>query len=480
MQKLKGLEPERVFRYFEEISNIPRGSGNMKGINQYCIDFAKKHNLEYFTDDTLNVVIFKKATKGYENADTVMLQGHLDIVCQKTPDSKIDFLKDGLDIYVDGDFITANGTTLGADNGIAIAMILAILERDDICHPNIEAVFTTDEETGMDGAECLDKTRLKSKKMINIDSEEDDSLTVSCAGGSDIKISLNVDFEDVTKELVKIELKGLKGGHSGIEISGGRVNANKLLGKVLNNLKDECEFSIVSVNGGDKRNAIPNSCVLNAATENAKEFITALETVLNTVKNEIRANEPNFTWSITNEGTVTVKALTNNSTEKAIYLLNNVVDGVVKMSEKIDGLVETSLNLGILTTEKDKIVLSIMARSNDDASLGVLENELVSFSEKAEADIVVSGHYPPWEYKENSELQEIYKKLYKEQFLKDVKVEAIHAGLECGLFSRDMKDLDCISVGPTMFDVHTVNERLSISSTKAMYKLLITLLKNIK
>ncbi|MGN0526169.1 MAG: aminoacyl-histidine dipeptidase [Acutalibacteraceae bacterium] len=480
MQKLKGIEPERVFHYFEEISNIPRGSGNMKGINQYCIDFAEKHKLKYFTDDALNVVILKNASEGFENADTVMLQGHLDIVCQKTADSKIDFLKDGLDIYVDGDFITANGTTLGADNGIAVAMILSILERDDICHPNIEAVFTTNEETGMDGAEGLDKTRLKSKKMINIDSEEDDSLTVSCAGGSDIKISLNIDFEEVSKETVKVELKGLKGGHSGIEINGNRVNANKLLGKVLNGLKNECDFTVISLNGGDKRNAIPNSCVLNAATENAEEFTTALEKILNTVKSEIQGNEPDFTWSITVNKASVVKAFTKNSTEKSIYLLNNIIDGVVKMSDKIDGLVETSLNLGILTTEQDKIVLGIMARSNDEASLEALEKELVGFSEKAEATIVISGHYPPWEYKENSELQEIYKKLYKEQFLKDVKVEAIHAGLECGLFSRDMHDLDCISIGPTMFDVHTVNERLSISSTKAMYKLLITLLENLK
>lgn len=260
MAKLDSLKPLNVFKYFEEICNIPHGSENMDAISEYCVKFAENHSLKYIRDDANNVIIFKSATDGYENAEPVILQGHLDMVCQKTEESNIDFMKDGLDLYVDGDFVKAHGTTLGADNGIAVAMILAILESDEISHPEIQAVFTTDEEIGMVGAGKLDMSVLTAKKMINLDAEEDDAITVSCAGGSDFKAVIPVNRVKQTGTKITVTLKGLKGGHSGVEIDKGRVNADVLAGRFLNHMSNIADFDIIAINGGDKGNAIPNLC----------------------------------------------------------------------------------------------------------------------------------------------------------------------------------------------------------------------------
>ena len=280
MSKLKGLKPERVFHYFEEISNIPRGSGNMKGISDYCVDFAISQSLKYYRDDANNVIIKKPASKGYEDKAPIILQGHLDIVCQKTAESNKDFLKEGIALIIDGDFIKADGTTLGADNGIAVAMVLAILEDNTISHPAIEAVFTTDEEIGMIGAGKLDFGLLKGKRMINLDSEEEDVLTVSCAGGSDFEAILPVKRENFNGYKVEIILKGLKGGHSGVEIHKGRVNADILAGRIVNRLKAVCDFSLIAINGGDKSIVITNLCSIEFCTKTPEILVSEAEKYL--------------------------------------------------------------------------------------------------------------------------------------------------------------------------------------------------------
>ncbi len=480
MSELQALKPERVFKYFEEISQIPHGSENMGPIADYCEAFANKHNLRVIKDDVNNVIIFKDATKGYKNAEPVILQGHLDMVCQKDEDTDIDFLNDGLKLYTDGDFVKAKGTTLGADNSIAVAMILAILESDDIPHPPIEAVFTIDEEIGMVGALALDMSLLKGKRMINLDAEEDDTLTVSCAGGSDFRMIVPITRKAVRGTEVIVSLKGLKGGHSGVEIDKNRVNADILAGRFLNHMKSVCDFEIISVDGGDKGNAIPNNCTIKLCSDTPYDFMVLAESYMDTIQSEIYDREPDFSYVITIRDKSEYKVIDSQTKDKLIFTLLCVPDGIAQMSAEIKGLVESSSNLGILKTENDKIILHFTLRSNKKSALQFLEDRMKAFSSCIPCETECSGHYPPWEFKENSLLQKLFKECYKEQYGSEPKVEAIHAGLECGVFSSGIEGLDCIAMGPQLFDVHTVKERLSISSLENTYKLLIEILKRLK
>ncbi len=478
MSILESLQPTRVFKYFEDIANIPHGSGNCSAIAKYCTDFAEKHSLKYVCDDANNVIIYKPATAGYEDADTVILQGHLDMVLQKTPDCEINLEKEGLELYVDGDYVKAKGTTLGADNGIAVAMIFAILESDNIPHPPIEALFTSDEEIGMVGALALDMGLLSGKKLINIDSEEEDILTVSCAGGSDFSITAPLNRKKAKGNLVNVILKGLKGGHSGVEIHKGRVNANILMGRLINTLQSETDFEILSVYGGDKGNAIPLMATLCAVTKNPEEFVSRVTECLNTVKTEIFAREPDFDFEVLvgEESEYDVIGIK----KEVIFLMSCAPNGVLKMSAEIEGLVETSLNLGILNTDDDNLFMLFSLRSNKDSAMKYLEKKLETLCSFVDCEINKGGHYPPWEFRSNSDLQSLYKKVYAEKQGKDIKVEAIHAGLECGVLASGKQGLDCISVGPNLFDVHTTQERLSISSTARVYELILEVLKQCK
>lgn len=476
MFKADTLEPKNVFKFFVELSAIPRGSGNMTAVSDYCMDFAKKHSLKAVKDSANNVIIFKNGTLGFENSEPVILQGHLDMVCQKTADSKIDFTKDGLTLYTEDDLLMAEGTTLGADNGIAVAMILAILESDDFAHPPIEAVFTTDEEIGLIGATKLDKSILSGKKMINLDSEKMDTVTVSCAGGSDFEAELPFERVAVSGTKVDITLKGLKGGHSGDKINSGRVNADILAGRVLNYLNNNCELELLSINGGDKGNAIPVSCEIELCTNNPQELKTKAEEYINIIKEEISAREPDFCAEITVSGEGEYMGLPEDIKNKIIFVLLCIPNGVIEMSAEIENLVETSLNIGILKTEDEKVIFHSALRSNKKTALLFLEERLKAFYNGISCNIKTFGHYPPWEFNQNSVLVELYKECYTAQFGKEPFVKAIHAGLECGVFADEIKDFDCISIGPDMSDIHTVNERLSISSTEKIYELLIDIL----
>ncbi len=480
MPELSSLKPERVFKYFEEIARIPHGSENMTAIANYCVEFAEKHSLKVIKDEANNVIIYKSASAGYENAEPVILQGHLDMVCQKDENTEIDFLKDGLELYADGDFVKAKGTTLGADNGIAVAMILAILESDTIPHPPVEAVFTTDEEIGMVGALALDMDLLKGKRMINLDAEEDDTLTVSCAGGSDFRMIVPIKRKTVRGSEVTVILKGLLGGHSGVEIDKNRVNADILAGRFLNYMKTLCDFEIISIDGGDKGNAIPNSCTINLCVGEPRNFTIHAENYLDIIKKEIADREPDFIFNISVREETDHPVIESDIKDKLIFTLLCVPDGIAQMSAEIKGLVESSSNLGILKTEEDKIILHFTLRSNKKSALQFLEDRMIAFSSCIPCETECSGHYPPWEFKENSQLQKLFKECYKEQYGNEPKVEAIHAGLECGVFSSGIEGLDCIAMGPQLFDVHTVKEMLSISSLENTFKLLLEILKRLK
>ncbi len=480
MPEFSLIKPERVFLYFEEICAIPRGSGDMAKISRYCVDFAEKQGLKYYNDSYGNVVIYKDGTLGYENSQPVILQGHLDMVCQKTEDCPIDFTKDGLDVYVDGDYLKARGTTLGADNGIAVAMIMAILESSDIAHPPIEAVFTIDEEIGLIGANVLDKSVLKSKRMINLDAEEDDTLTVSCAGGNDFTVKIPLERVAFFGDTITVSLEGLQGGHSGVEIDKGRVNANNLMGRLLNHLDLDNEFKIVSVNGGDKGNAITNKCTAVLCCENSDALSAQIASYLDVIKIELSGREPDFRYTLEGEQGSEQFVINDEIAKGFIYFLSCVPEGVIRMSAEIAGLVETSQNLGILQTSESEITIQFAQRSNIKSGLVFLKEMMTRFSMCVPCETTSSGYYPPWEFLRESPLQELYKECYEAYYGKKPKVEAIHAGLECSVFSAAIEGLDCIAIGPEMHGVHTVNEKLSVSSTENTFRLLVSILKRMK
>lgn len=479
MSKLNNLNPARVFYYFEKLSSIPRGSGNMKGIAQFCVDFAIENNLQYIRDNSDNVIIFKDSAAGYENAAPVILQGHLDMVCQKTPDCNIDFLKDGLDLYVDGDFIKARGTTLGADNGIAVAMVLAILEDTTLAHPPIEAVFTVDEEVGMVGARALDMTALKGTRMINLDSEKEGTVTVSCAGGCDFVAELPLKTRPVYGTKVTMKIFGLAGGHSGVEIDKNRENANIIAGRITSCSKPIATFGIININGGDKANAIPNCCTVEFCAEDPTSFCNIAQKFIDIIKEELSDREPDFDATLT-IGDVSEYDVFERDTEcKLTQVLLCAPNGITEMSASIKGLVQTSLNLGILATTTDSVVFHFALRSNKQSALAFLESKLGALFNVLKIPTDTFGYYPPWEYNQNSALRDVYCEVYSEISKKPTIVKAIHAGLECGVFTDGIKGLDCISIGPDAYEIHTTRERLSISSTQNFYSILLKVLEKL-
>ncbi len=478
MVDLNSLKPKEVFKYFKEISRIPRGSTNTSPIAEYCVNFAEKHSLKYIRDNTDNVIIFKEAYIGYEAAEPIILQGHLDMVCQKTEERDIDFLTNGITLETDGEFLMAAGTTLGADNGIAVAMILAVLEDKNLPHPAIEAVFTSDEEIGMVGALALDKKVLKSKKMINLDSEDAHCMTVSCAGGSDFSAKLRIKRENKTGKIITISVKGLTGGHSGVCINEGRVNANILAGRILAELYEEADYNLISVSGGDKGNAITRDSKIKILT-NDTDIVNKLNMITETICGEYSAREPSLNIDISaSDGAAEV--MDKGYTENVIFALNLCPTDIIAMSKEIENLVETSLNLGILKTEENSVLFGFALRSNKKSAIAFLEKRLKILFSRLGAEITVGGHYPPWEFNPNSVLQEVYKKAYTELFGTSPRVEAIHAGLECGVFASAIEGFDGIAIGPQMYDVHTVNERLKISTVGDIYGLLLKILKESK
>jgi len=472
------LTPNRVFKYFEEISAVPRGSGHREKIAEYCENFAKEKGLKFYRDDANNVVIFKNASKGYENAEPVIIQGHLDMVWQKEEGLKKNLLEEGIDLLVDGDFITAKGTTLGADNGIAVAMAMAILEDDTLAHPAIEAVFTTDEEIGMLGAKELDVSVLSAKKMINVDSEEPGVITVSCAGGSDFTLRVAYKKEKATGEGVVISLKGLKGGHSGIEIDSGRVNANILAGRILNYLSKAHDFRLISLLGGSRANAIANACEITLVCENCDALLQDAKEYIAGIKEEISAKEEGFYAEFKSFDKNEYDVLSKAEQTKVIYALSLAPNGVQEMSAEIENLVETSLNLGILDTEDTEVRMTFALRSSKKTALFALSEKLESLAKCLDVPFETSGYYPPWEYKKDSQMQKLCEDVFEEMYGYKPKIEAIHAGLECAVFAGAIDGLDCISIGPKVMDAHTVEEKLSISSTKEVYGLLIKMLEN--
>ena len=480
MRVLESLEPTRVFYFFEEICNIPHGSGNVEAISDYLKKFAEERNLEVYQDQIKNIVIIKEASEGYEAEPPVIFQGHMDMVAVHKPELDIDMTKEPLKLKVDGDFIYAQGTSLGGDDGIAVAYALAILDADSIKHPRLEVVITVDEETGMDGAREIDLSMLKGSRLLNLDSEEEGIFLTSCAGGARVDCRLQPEFTETSGLELELLLGGLAGGHSGVEIHKERGNSNKLTGRLLWHLyMEEVQFGLVSAQGGLADNAIPRETVIRVLVEPKQKegFMSVVQAFEQEVKAELATKDPNFCITIKECGETKKKAITGNDLAVTGAFLNSLPNGVQAVSADIKGLVETSLNLGILKIDEAGVSASFSVRSSVESCKKALIEKLMSVVVLAGGEAEVEGDYPGWTYRVNSPLREKMIALYREMYEEEPKVEAIHAGLECGLLASKIKDLDCVSFGPNMFNIHTTEERLSISSTKRVWEYLIALLE---
>ena len=464
------LEPSRVFHYFEKIASIPHGSGNTKQISDYCKNWAIEHSLEYYQDASNNVIIIKEASAGRENEEPIIIQGHLDMVCEKAEGVNKDMDVEGLELIVDGDVLKANGTTLGGDDGIAVAMALAVLEDEELSHPRLEAVFTVDEEIGMLGAVDLDVSPLKGKTLLNIDSEEEGIFTVSCAGGAVATCEIPFVTEAVNGNVIKIVATDLTGGHSGVEIHKGRANANKVIATILNELLKKVSFKLISVNGGLKDNAIPfHSEAIICSDEEVNVVSNLVNDIAKPLIEKHKSTDPSMKIAVSDENAQ--NCMDSISTEKIVKALYELPEGVQKMSMDVEGLVQTSLNMGILKTEASKVSMSYSVRSSVDKEKRELIASLDDYMTKIGAEFSVSGDYPGWEYKKESPLRDLMVELYTKQYKEKPVIEAIHAGVECGIFAGKIPGLDCVSYGPNLSEIHTCRERMSISSVQRVYKM---------
>ncbi|MCR5324223.1 MAG: aminoacyl-histidine dipeptidase [Lachnospiraceae bacterium] len=486
MSVLSELKPYNVFKYFEEICSVPHGSGNTKQISDLCASFAEKMGLKYVQDELNNLVIYKPASKGMEDKETIILQGHMDMVCAKTAECMKDMASEGLDIYIDGDHVRAKDTSLGGDDGIAVAIILAILEDDELVHPAIEAVFTVDEEVGMNGARGLDMSLLKGRRMLNLDSEEEGVFTVSCAGGLRMDCEIPCEYENTDEKTMSynIIIDGLIGGHSGCEIDKGRGNAIKLMSRFLYRASKEIDnLRIADIKGGEFDNVICNRCMarIYVPYQNASALEKLVSEFDGIYKDEFKVTDPE----------VSIKAvkndiLTNNSINKAFNTVdsNKIIDslflvpqGIAAMSPDINGLVQTSSNIGVVNTYENGLKFTVSVRSSVSSQKHALRDRIEAAVIGFGGNVTIRGEYPGWAYRKDSPVRDTLSRIYEKKTGKKPVITAIHAGLECGLFSEALNGLDCVSIGPELTDIHSVGEKLGIASVGRLYEMVVEFLR---
>ena len=470
------LKPEKVFYYFEEISNIPRGSGNTKAVSDYCVNFAKERGLYVRQDELNNVVIKKSATDGNENKPGVIIQGHLDMVAEKDSDSTHDFMKDPIELIVDGDYITANKTTLGADDGIAVAVALALLDDNTVKHPELEIIFTVDEETGMYGAMGLDMSDINGKYLLNLDSEDDGIITVGCAGGKSAAVKYDLELAEVAGLIYELKISGLKGGHSGVEIHKERANANILMGRILKYINDRIAIRLVSINGGAKDNVITKEStarfILHTHEDveaKAAKMTEILREVAAIIKNEFVISDKDISINLSDGEYGIFYSASRKATNDILAFINAVPFGPQYRVPGMNGLVETSLNMGVVNTDKGMLSISMSIRSSVKSRKDLMAEKIEILAGLTGAEFSTGGEYPEWSYKADSPLQKLLCKVYKKMFNDELKIDVIHAGLECGYVLEKKPDLDVVSFGPQMYDIHTTDERVSISSVAKLY-----------
>ena len=476
--KLAGLEPASVFGYFEQLCAIPHGSGNTKMISDYLVNFAKEHGIRYIQDELNNVLLFADGTCGYEDHAPVILQGHMDMVCEKDADCPIDMEREGLDITHDGEYIFANGTTLGGDDGVAVAFALALLADPTLAHPPIEVIITVDEEVGMEGATGVDLSMLKGRTMINLDCENEGVFTVSCAGGARGTITLPLQRRAVYGPCVKLTVEGLQGGHSGVEIHKNLGNANKIMGEFLSRIQKLMPLCITDITGGAKDNAIPRSCQVTLVAMGS--HIERINDVAAQLQEEVRAtfDEPEARIYGDDVDALGGNALSTQDSAKVIALLCSAPNGVQSWSQDIEGLVQTSLNLGVVRLA-DALRMTFAVRSSVNQEKRELLSQLQELAKLFAAKYSEMGDYPAWEFKKDSHLRDTMVRVFERMYGKTPVVEAIHAGLECGILSDKLPGLDCVAIGPDMQDIHTSRERLHIASTRRSWEFLLEILKEL-
>ena len=481
-QDIRNKEPKAVWNHFADLNAVPRPSKKEERVIQFMVDFGKKLNLETFVDKVGNVIIKKPASSGMENRKTIVMQGHLDMVHQKNADTDFDFDKEGIKMFVDGDWLKAEGTTLGADNGLGVAAIMAVLSSKEIAHPEIEALFTIDEETGMTGAMGLEGGVLKGEILLNLDTEEDDEIGIGCAGGVDVTATKNYKEENTPENTIafSITVKGLNGGHSGMDIIKGLGNANKIMNRILYDGFEKYGLRIAEINGGSLRNAIPRESFATIVidTISKETFLSEIEILINNIKNEFSTLESNLAIEIqeVESPKVIMELGVQESFIKAIYAAHN---GVYRMSPDVVGLVETSNNIARIIVKDGSIKVGCLTRSSSETNKWDLANSLRSCFELAGLDVDFSGEYPGWLPNLNSEILVVLEGLYKELFNENPNVAACHAGLECGILGQNYPEMDMISFGPNIRGAHSPDERAQISSTQKFWKLLLEVLKNI-
>lgn len=466
MNNLSNLEPKEVFRWFYEINQHPRSSGDEKEVSDFLVQFAKDRNLEVYQDEILNVIIKKPGTPGYENSEPLIIQGHMDMVCVKTDDSDHNFDTDPIEMIVEGDVLRANNTTLGGDDGIAVAYGLAILDADDIPHPPLELLVTTNEETGMDGAMALTADHLTGTRLLNLDTEVEGEFLVSCSGGSNIDLSFDIAREANSSKAYKLSISGLKGGHSGVEIDKQRANAIKLAARLLYLVK--ADVRLASFDGGIKHNAVPGNAEVVFATDEFDSLKEGLDALIADLKEEYRVEDPGLTITIT-EATAD-QVYTKDLSDSVIDMIMALPDGVQYMSKDIEGLVQTSLNNAVILEEDGKLVLTASVRSASSSSLREILNVVTVIANRMGAVAREYSAYPAWQYEAVSPLRDIAEKIYVDMYGKEPHITSIHAGLECGLLKGILPDTDMISYGPSIFDAHTPKEHMHISSVGRVWE----------
>ncbi|MGO3182189.1 MAG: aminoacyl-histidine dipeptidase [Aequorivita sp.] len=478
-EEIRNLEPKALWNKFADLNAVPRPSKKEERVIAFMKDFGKSLNLETMEDEVGNVIIRKPASKGMEDRKMIVLQSHLDMVHQKNNDTDFDFDKQGIEMYVDGDWVRAKGTTLGADNGLGVATIMAILESDEIQHPAIEALFTIDEETGMTGAKGLKGGLLKGDILLNLDTEEDDEIGVGCAGGVDITATGTYKGSEVPKDATVYTLKvtGLNGGHSGMDIIKGLGNSNKLMNRVLFATKDFMQLA--KLEGGSLRNAIPRESVAQVAVSSEKEFHAAFENIKQAIAEEYKSLEPNL--SITAEKTDETISKVMSKEEQGLFLnaMNAAHNGVYRMSPDIEDLVETSNNIAKVLVENGTVTIKCLTRSSVESSKDVLADALTSTFELAGYKVKLAGDYPGWAPNMDSAILKVLDSLYQKMNGEKAEVAACHAGLECGILGQNYPEMDMISFGPTIRGAHSPDERASISSAKKYWDFVMEILKEI-
>ncbi|MBR4513311.1 MAG: aminoacyl-histidine dipeptidase [Lachnospiraceae bacterium] len=483
MAVLEGLKPAAVFKYFEEICSIPHGSRNTKQISDYLKSFAEARSLKVIQDESNNIIIKKPGTAGYEDHPTVIIQGHMDMVCEKEEDCGIDFEKDGLTLEVKDGKVSAKGTTLGGDDGIAVAYALAILDADDIPHPPLEVVITVDEEIGMLGAAALDGSVLEGRVLLNVDSEDEGHILCSCAGGATIVAALPVEIESDSGYEVWFSVDKLTGGHSGIEIIKGTANANVVIGRILYELNETVSMRLISLSGGLKDNAIPRAAearLLLDTEGDVKEFAERIAQIKEVIGHELQKTDPEFDLHIAmGVEKKKKKAMTYESTRLAIAGLHLLPAGIQKMSKDFPGLVQTSLNLGVLESDIREVRYSFCVRSSVSSEKEELIGRIRCLMDVLGGTVKVESDYPSWEYRDESKLRDIMAATYRELYGSEPVLEAVHAGVECGIFAGKLEGLDAVSFGPDLKDIHTTRETLDIASAQRTWEYLLEVLKRL-